>query len=264
MRWRDLEHGVWLSLDPIGFGDGPNMYCYVHCNPITHFDAWGLADVYIVPARAYVKKSFYNKQQGKTVHYKHEVTRMSESIARQRAFALQKENPENVHVIEATGWKDAKSQLVDYQGGDGNTIDTLHIEGEGNDDGQFLGAADGRASDKQLKAENLEEFYSGIQIEENGYVEYGGCEVAKGENGDAYISSSAKQVNRRAIGYATKHGTKLSYLRGYVDYGMDPDQSKSWKRTLPGPAQKYQKYADPGGPVLPVLDDEGNDKEDEQ
>ncbi len=42
MRYRDLETGTFLTRDPIGYGDGPNMYCYVHCNPITHFDAFGL------------------------------------------------------------------------------------------------------------------------------------------------------------------------------------------------------------------------------
>ncbi len=42
MRFRDLEMGVFLTRDPIGFGDGPNVYCYVHCNPITKFDAFGL------------------------------------------------------------------------------------------------------------------------------------------------------------------------------------------------------------------------------
>jgi RHS repeat-associated protein len=42
MRFRDLETGVFLTRDPIGYGDGPNMYCYVHCNPITRFDPLGL------------------------------------------------------------------------------------------------------------------------------------------------------------------------------------------------------------------------------
>ncbi len=43
--YRDLETGTFLTRDPIGYGDGPNVYCYVHCNPITHFDAWGLDSV---------------------------------------------------------------------------------------------------------------------------------------------------------------------------------------------------------------------------
>ncbi len=42
MRYRDLETGTFLTRDPIRYADGPNMYCYVHCNPITSFDAWGL------------------------------------------------------------------------------------------------------------------------------------------------------------------------------------------------------------------------------
>jgi RHS repeat-associated protein len=42
MRYRDLETGVFLTRDPIGYGDGPNLYCYVHCNPITRFDPFGL------------------------------------------------------------------------------------------------------------------------------------------------------------------------------------------------------------------------------
>ncbi len=43
MRYRDLETGTYLTRDPIGYGDGPNIYCYVHCNPITQFDAFGLS-----------------------------------------------------------------------------------------------------------------------------------------------------------------------------------------------------------------------------
>ncbi len=41
--YRDLETGTFLTRDPIGYADGPNVYCYVHCNPITKFDAWGLS-----------------------------------------------------------------------------------------------------------------------------------------------------------------------------------------------------------------------------
>ena len=43
MRYRDLYTGTFLTRDPIGYGDGPNIYCYVHCNPITHFDPLGLS-----------------------------------------------------------------------------------------------------------------------------------------------------------------------------------------------------------------------------
>ena len=42
MRYRDLETGTFLTRDPIGYADGPNVYCYAHCNPITGYDPYGL------------------------------------------------------------------------------------------------------------------------------------------------------------------------------------------------------------------------------
>lgn len=41
-RYRDLETGVWLSRDPAGFVDGPNLYAYVRQNPWSKFDPLGL------------------------------------------------------------------------------------------------------------------------------------------------------------------------------------------------------------------------------
>ncbi|MBA3957521.1 MAG: RHS repeat-associated core domain-containing protein [Parachlamydiaceae bacterium] len=34
--------GRWMTADPLGFADGPNLYAYVHNNPLTHFDLYGL------------------------------------------------------------------------------------------------------------------------------------------------------------------------------------------------------------------------------
>jgi RHS repeat-associated protein len=42
-RYRDLETGVWLSRDPAGFVDGPNLYAYVRQNPWTYWDPEGLS-----------------------------------------------------------------------------------------------------------------------------------------------------------------------------------------------------------------------------
>ncbi len=47
-RYRDLETGVWLSRDPAGFVDGPNLYAYVKQNPWTGFDPLGLAEESVV------------------------------------------------------------------------------------------------------------------------------------------------------------------------------------------------------------------------
>ncbi|MES2982409.1 MAG: RHS repeat-associated core domain-containing protein [Verrucomicrobiota bacterium] len=41
-RYRDLEFGVFLTRDPLGFVDGPNDYTYVRQNPWTAFDPDGL------------------------------------------------------------------------------------------------------------------------------------------------------------------------------------------------------------------------------
>jgi RHS repeat-associated protein len=43
-RYRDIETGVWLSRDPAGFVDGPNLYAYVKQNPWSGFDPDGLAE----------------------------------------------------------------------------------------------------------------------------------------------------------------------------------------------------------------------------
>ena len=41
-RYRDLETGAFITRDPLGFVDGPNMYAYVVQNPWSKFDPEGL------------------------------------------------------------------------------------------------------------------------------------------------------------------------------------------------------------------------------
>jgi len=43
-RCRDYHPGLgrWLTPDPLGFADGPNLYAYVQNNPLIFFDPWGL------------------------------------------------------------------------------------------------------------------------------------------------------------------------------------------------------------------------------
>ncbi|MGJ8660894.1 MAG: RHS repeat-associated core domain-containing protein, partial [Bacteroidota bacterium] len=43
MRYRDLEFGIFITRDPMGFVDGPNVYTYVRQNPWSAFDPLGLA-----------------------------------------------------------------------------------------------------------------------------------------------------------------------------------------------------------------------------
>lgn len=44
-RYRDLETGTFITRDPLGFVDGPNVYTYVVQNPWTKFDPLGLKTV---------------------------------------------------------------------------------------------------------------------------------------------------------------------------------------------------------------------------
>jgi RHS repeat-associated protein len=46
-RYRDMETGTFISRDPLGHVDGPNVYCYVRQNPWTMWDPeglWGVGD----------------------------------------------------------------------------------------------------------------------------------------------------------------------------------------------------------------------------
>lgn len=42
-RYYAASVGRWISPDPIGIGDGPNVYCYVSCNPVSFVDPDGKA-----------------------------------------------------------------------------------------------------------------------------------------------------------------------------------------------------------------------------
>ncbi len=46
----DSNLGRWLTPDPAGFADGPNLYAYVHNDPMTLFDPWGLAINWMGPS----------------------------------------------------------------------------------------------------------------------------------------------------------------------------------------------------------------------
>ncbi|MDD5669379.1 MAG: hypothetical protein PHE58_05050 [Candidatus Omnitrophica bacterium] len=41
-RWYNPAVGRWITPDPLGIIDGPNLYCYLNNNPINDLDPWGL------------------------------------------------------------------------------------------------------------------------------------------------------------------------------------------------------------------------------
>ncbi|CUI16927.1 putative rhs family protein [Candidatus Protochlamydia naegleriophila] len=43
-RYYDPETGRWTTADPAGFADGPNLYAYLHHQPLNAFDLYGLME----------------------------------------------------------------------------------------------------------------------------------------------------------------------------------------------------------------------------
>ncbi|HRD56232.1 MAG TPA: RHS repeat-associated core domain-containing protein [Parachlamydiaceae bacterium] len=50
--------GRWLTPDPLGFADGPNLYAYVHNNPLIYVDPYGLSE-----------KSLYESAKGRIADF---------------------------------------------------------------------------------------------------------------------------------------------------------------------------------------------------
>lgn len=61
MRWRLLETGTYMTRDPAGFVDGPNLYTYVRQNPWTGYDPLGL-EMYIDGVKQTKESLHYDKQ----------------------------------------------------------------------------------------------------------------------------------------------------------------------------------------------------------
>jgi RHS repeat-associated protein len=51
-RYRDMETGTFISRDPLGLIDGPNVYAYVSQNPWSKFDPDGLTGWALPPQYA--------------------------------------------------------------------------------------------------------------------------------------------------------------------------------------------------------------------
>jgi RHS repeat-associated protein len=49
LRYYNPSTGTWVTPDPLGDADGPNLYAYVHASPLVYYDSLGLsADPYIM------------------------------------------------------------------------------------------------------------------------------------------------------------------------------------------------------------------------
>lgn len=45
LRYYAPDLGRWITADPSGFGDGPNLYAYLHNNPFKYYDPFGLFSI---------------------------------------------------------------------------------------------------------------------------------------------------------------------------------------------------------------------------
>ena len=87
---RDLETGVFLSRDPAGFVDGPNLYAYVKQNPWTSFDPLGLAEDTGDGTRILTDSSGYRHVLGGNADYPNPHYRNALEVS------LNDNNPENL------------------------------------------------------------------------------------------------------------------------------------------------------------------------
>ena len=69
-RYRDLETGAFITRDPLGFVDGPNMYTYVVQNPWSKFDPKGLSKKDLIPKPKSKVKDVVQKVNGRNPIHK--------------------------------------------------------------------------------------------------------------------------------------------------------------------------------------------------
>ena len=124
-RYRDLDTGVWLSRDPAGFVDGPNMYAYVRQNPWSKFDPLGLADNEVSPSE--VDKQVINRiaQISPTAGliYSHlEKREYKVQVMKEGAVGKMTGTPNSV----ATVIHSAKTIFTETMGSDINVVDWGH------------------------------------------------------------------------------------------------------------------------------------------
>jgi len=188
MRYRDLETGTFLTRDPLGYKDGPNVYCYVHCNPITHFDLLGLLDAVL-----YDKGDSGPRWGGKADN------KVFASAANKMGEAL--------GVFNLEQGVDAVSTLRQQ----GQVIDKAVIIDHGPEGGGFqdLGSSAINPYDK-----NNAELYNslGRMVKDGGYIEHLGCQTGKDEKA---LQEYANVAGKTVVAYTENTEYKSDGKGGY-------------------------------------------------
>jgi len=212
MRYRDLDTGTFLTRDPAGFVDGPNLYTYVVQNPWTHFDPEGLAS-----------EQDYKNDQAKAKAWHDQASKEAggDKAAQKKADDTYKSwtdaDQKKINSIEATAkkWNDvAKKDVMKELGKSWDTIDDTSYSYSGlasTDPKAFLASA-------QTSANNLSQVLTDPVLM-------------------ASLVSSAKanglspQAIASIITMETRGWTRPNGGTGFMDYGKQP-LSEAWKTRL--------------------------------
>lgn len=79
LRYYDPAKGQWITPDPLEYEDGPNLYAYVHANPLIYYDAYGLFGEFLFGssesskskdpwASDYFNDGIYSRAQGESLN----------------------------------------------------------------------------------------------------------------------------------------------------------------------------------------------------
>lgn len=104
LRFYDPTSGRWISRDPAGFFDGPNLYSYLHNNPLNHLDRFGLATE---SAQNKLEGYFYNEVESHCFCEKHRTCKRGGDIAKTANAGLPKITYDDYF---ETFYKDYRSQ----------------------------------------------------------------------------------------------------------------------------------------------------------
>jgi len=136
MRYRDLETGTFLTRDPLGYQDGPNVYCYVQCNPITRFDPVGLSwtlDTEGVTTKWYQSATTTYLEKTDQSYASSDGGRRVTSDGVPEVFVKDVEKSFGITTFESEGWRAAQGsrEMAGFnQDSDGKfSVDTIERKG---------------------------------------------------------------------------------------------------------------------------------------
>lgn len=213
--------GRWITPDPIGFTDGPNLYAYLHNNPLTRFDLYGLFDDEELDKQCDMAAALFLKNL--IAVYSHQLWDGTISLARHSGDFIQ-------HPIDKT------NAIIDTAGHVYTSLSTLDAQSIGNYASSIGSAlADSLAQDPSMTmAEVIASFMpspaqltKGAAVNKISSAEKTGEAIQKAQKGGQIgVHAAAKASNESApfiktsSALSSKQGADLQRHLSYVEeYG---------------------------------------------